>query len=123
MTVYSGSQKDIYLRKGDTGQIHFSGIPTDKSYSPYMSIYNEESNTIIKEILATNYNQSVGTADIVFDAAISDDLPVGEWVYAFKICADGTEDTLIPETRVVDGVITTYPAPKFTVDYKYVEGA
>lgn len=123
MTVFKSGQKDIYLRKGDTGNFHISGIPTDKSYTTYMSIYNEDNNSIITEITATNYNQSGGTADIIIDEEFSNSLPVGEWVYGIKICADGSEDTVIPITRVENGAIVNYPAPRFTVDYKYVEGA
>lgn len=122
MTVFSNSQKNIYLRQGDTGQINISGIPTDKAYNAYLSVYNEDSNTIIKEIPISNYDQATGTAQIVFDEEISNSLPVGEWVYGFKICADGSEDTVIPMTRVENGVIVNYSAPRFTVDYKYVEG-
>lgn len=123
MTVFKNNQKDIYLKKGDTGNVHISGIPTDKFYTIYMSIYNEESNSIITEITAVNYNQAQGTADIIFNEEISNSLPVGDWVYGIKICADGSEDTVIPVTRVENGAIVNYSAPRFTVDYKYVEGA
>ena len=122
MPIFKDNQQGIYLKKGDTGNIGISGIPTDKSYSVYMSIYNEDTNTILKEILMSNYNQPEGTGSFIIDTTISDSLPVGEWVYAIKICASGSEDTIIPKTRVEDGVIVNYPAPKFTVDYKYVEG-
>lgn len=122
MTLFSDAQKNIQMKRGDTGQINISGIPTDKSYTCYLSIYNEDSNTIITEIPLSNYNQTAGTGQIVFSREISDTLPVGEWVYGFKICADGSEDTVIPMTRVENGVIVNYSAPRFTVDYKYVEG-
>lgn len=122
MPIYKDDNGNIYLHKGDTGNIGISGIPTDKSYSVYMSIYNEDANNILQEILLSNYIQANGTGTFIIDEETSNSLSVGEWVYAIKICASGSEDTIIPKTRVEDGVIVNYPAPKFTVDYKYVEG-
>lgn len=122
MPIFKNDNGDIYLHQGDTGNIGISGIPTDKSYSVYMSIYNEDANAILSEILISNYNQSSGTGVFTIDEETSNALPVGEWVYGIKICASGSEDTVIPKTRVEDGVIVNYPAPRFTVDYKYVEG-
>ena len=41
MTIYSVGQ-NIYLMNGDTGQITFKGLPTDKIYTAYMSIFDAE---------------------------------------------------------------------------------
>lgn len=122
MTVYV-TDDNIYLRQGDTGQLTFSGFPTDKAYSIYLSIYNPDTETIIAETQAALFDQTTGVATVVFNETFSNSLPVGDWTYGLKMCADGTEDTLIPRTDVVDGKLVRYNAPRFTVGEKYVEGA
>lgn len=119
MAIFQDGQ-NLWMYKGDTGNIIFSGLPTDKAYSVYMSIYDESGEKILKEIEATNF--SLGVATFVINEAISDTLKVGEFTYALKICAGGSEDTVIPETKLVNGVYEAQPAPVFEVKYKRVEG-
>ncbi|MCQ2957297.1 MAG: hypothetical protein MJ180_00170 [Candidatus Gastranaerophilales bacterium] len=122
MAIFA-TEQDIYIRQGDTGNVVFTGLPKDKSYLVYQSVYNPETNKIIKEIQATQFDQTTGEALFLYDETLSNSLRVGEWEYGLKICAsDGSEDTVLPETQIVDGAIVNSPAPKFTVDYKYVEG-
>ena len=121
MSIFATGQ-DIYLRQGDTGNITYSGLPTDKAYTVYQSIYDPENNSIIKEIEATNFDQTTGVALFTYDETLSNSLRVGEWEYGLKICSGGSEDTVLPQTTIQDGEIINNPAPKFTVDYKYVEG-
>lgn len=119
MTVYSVEQ-NIYLRQGDTGQVEFSGLPTDKVYTAYLSVYDEDNNKIIAE-LSTLVDS--GVALFRLNSTFSDSLKVGDWVYGLKICdSNGTEDTILPETYIENGVLIKNSAPTFTVDYKYVEG-
>lgn len=123
MTILTAGQ-DIYLRQGDTGNLTFEGLPIDKIYMAYLSIYNPETNTIIKEITAYSYKNDTDTGVAYFriTATLSNSLPVGEWTYGLKICADGSEDTVLPYSYTNDGTVVNDDAPKFTVDYKYVEG-
>ena len=121
MTVLSTGNKGLYIKKGDTGQVAFKGILTDKNYNVYQSIYNPDTNAIIKEIQAT-FNQSTGVAVVQYTETISNDLPVGEWEYGLKICSDGTEDTILPRAYVENGELIRESAPQFIVDDKYVEG-
>lgn len=122
MTILSSGQ-DIYLRQGDTGNVTFSGIPKDKAYSVYLSVYNPDTNTIIQEIEATSFVQATGVALFTIGENESNALPVGEWEYGLKICANGSEDTVLPRSYIDDeGELVNEPAPKFTVDYKYIEG-
>ena len=123
MSVYATDDTNIYLRQGDTGQVTFTGLPTDAAYGVYMSIFSPDTDTIIDELAASVFTQSTGVALFVFDETFSNSLPVGDWEYGLKICHDGTEDTLIPQTKIVDGKLVKEKAPKFTVDSKYVEGA
>lgn len=126
MAVLGTEDNSLYIRQGDTGQVEFTGLPTDKVYTAYMSIYNEDTNKVIAETEGVTVVN--GAVTIYFNQSFSDSLPVGEWVYALKICATvsvlGTsEDTVIPRSYVDDsGTLISEPAPAFTVDYKMVEG-
>lgn len=122
MAVYSVDQ-NIYMRQGDTGNITFTGLPTDKTYTVYLSVYNPDENTILKELVAASFNQSTGVAVFTFNEDFSNSLPVGDWVYGLKICAaDGSEDTILPRTYIDNGNLVQVAAPTFTVDYKVIEG-
>ncbi len=124
MAIYSSTNtKEILLRKGDTGNIYFEGLPKDKAYSVYMSIYNPENNKIINEFQATTYTQASGEAYFGVNEETSNSFPVGEWEYFLKICANGSEDTILPRIYTnEDGEIIVENAPKFTVLEKGVEG-
>lgn len=123
MTILASGQ-NLYFKQGDTGNITFSGLPKDKAYSLYLSVYNPDSNTIITEVENTSFSQSTGISLFTIDEETSNSFPVGEWVYGLKLCApDGSEDTILPRSYINDeGELIHEPAPQFTVDYKYVEG-
>ena len=122
MTILATGQ-DIYLRQGDTGNITFSGIPKDKAYSVFLSVYNPDTQTIIKEIEDTSFTQATGVVLFAIGEDESNSLPVGEWEYGLKICANGSEDTILPRSYIDEtGALINEAAPKFTVDYKYIEG-
>lgn len=122
MSIFATGQ-NIYMRQGDTGNITFSGLPKDKNYEVYLSVYNPDENTILKELLAASFTQATGVAIFTFDEDFSNSLPVGDWIYGLKICADGSEDTVLPQTSIVNGKLVQSASPTFTVDYKIVEGA
>lgn len=122
MTILSTGDKGLYLKQGDTGQVAFRGIPTDKNYNVYFSIINPETNAIIQEITAV-FTQSTGIALVSFNETTSNGLPVGEWEYGLKICKSGSEDTVIPRAYIDEsGTLVREPAPAFIVDNKYAEG-
>lgn len=122
MSVFSTGQ-NIYLKQGDTGNITFSGLPTDKAYLVYLSVYNPDNDTILKELQASNFTQNTGVALFTFNEDFSNSLPVGDWTYGLKICANGSEDTVLPRVYINDaGELIKESAPEFTVDFKYVEG-
>lgn len=87
-----------------------------------MSIFDEDGEKIIKERQATSFTQSTGKALFIFDEDFSNDLKVGEFTYALKICANGSEDTVIPETKLENGAYIKEAAPSFVVYSKRVEG-
>ena len=102
MAILSSGQ-DIYLRQGDTGNVSFSGIPTDEEYLVYMSVYDPDNNKILAEVTAEEFDQETGIALFTIGEDTSNALPIGEWEYG-------------------SGNLVNEQAPKFTVDYKYVEG-
>lgn len=125
MTILNSGQ-DLYIRKGDTGQVEFRGLPTDKTYTAYLSIYDEDTNKKLTETAGVTVVD--GSAIIYFSKDFSDSLKVGEWVYALKICATVdilgvSEDTILPRSYIDDsGNLVNEPAPRFTVDTKMAEG-
>lgn len=127
MTILSKGQ-DLYIRKGDTGEIIFTGLPTDKVYTAYMSVYDEEKGKILTvPELNAQVNKSTGAVRIWVNEDFSNALPVGDWVYGFKIRSvtnnEASEDTLIPRSYVDEnGNLVNEPAPAFIVDEKIVEG-
>lgn len=123
MSVFSTGQ-NIYLRQGDTGNITFSGLPTDENYDVYLSVYNPDNDSILTETTAASFDRVNGIALFTFDETFSNALPVGDWTYGLKICAGGSEDTVLPRAYINDsGELIKEAAPQFTVDYKYVEGS
>ena len=121
------TENGIWMRQGDSGNIPFEDLPKDKAYNVYFSIFNEETQKVVKEI-SGNFNQSTGEAVIPFAPSATNDVPVGEYTFALKTCYTDTntglvtEDTWIPETTVSDGVVIELPAPTFTLAVKRVEG-
>lgn len=114
--------KNLFIRQGDTGNITYKNLPTDKNYSVYHSIYDPDTYKILGEIQGT-FTQATGTVIFAFGVDFTDDIPVGEWEYGLKICAGGTEDTILPRAYTSDqGELVREPAPKFTVWDKVVEG-
>ena len=114
--------KNLFIRQGDTGNVIYKGLPTDKNYGVYFSIYNPDTYKIIKELQGT-FTQATGTVVFTFGVDFTDDLPVGEWEYGLKICAGGTEDTILPRAYTNEqGELVQEPAPTFTVWEKVTEG-
>lgn len=109
------------MRQGDSGQISLEDLPTDHTYLIYMSIYNEETGRIVKEI-STVSNNVDGTAIFSFVPGTTDNVPVGDYVYGIKMCYEGEEHTLVPEVTIEDGTVIEQPAPSFVIAEKIVEG-
>lgn len=122
--VISSADKKISLRKGDTGNIPFSNLPTDSTYTAYLAVYDEDKNRILAE--TSTLVDNTGKAIFGISESFSNSLPVGEWTYALKICK-GTgallsEDTLLPRSYVENDKIINDDAPEFIVLPKMAEG-
>lgn len=121
MAIYQDG-KNLWMYKGDTGNIVFSGLPKDQSYTVYLSIFDADNDRILTEITATNYDQVNGTATFIINEDTSNLLKVGTFTYALKGCYGGSEDTWIPETKLENGAYIPQDAPSFEVKAKRVEG-
>lgn len=114
--------KNLFIRQGDTGNVVYKNLPTDKNYTVYHSIYDPDTYKILGEIQGT-FTQASGSVVFSFGTTYTDTLPVGEWEYGLKICSNGTEDTILPRAYTNEqGELIREPAPLFIVWDKVTEG-
>jgi hypothetical protein len=108
---------DITLVQGDNGELNVWDLPTDRNYTLYFAIYDENRVRFGSEVsVATNGSSN---ATLVIPPALTDLLRVqsGEeystYYYGLKICyePDGIEDTLLlGDSNLGDlNAITVYP--------------
>lgn len=108
---------DIELIQGDSGEIPFEDLPTDKNYKVYFSIYDSNRDIIGSEIsFYSNYEPVVRVS---IPAILTDLLEVSrysdyqEYYYGVKICDEATnwEDTLLIGDKDIGepNIITVYP--------------
>jgi hypothetical protein len=122
------SGKDIFLYQGDSGNITFNGLPTDKNYDVYLSINHLETNKSVtdKILPVQSERQQQVTFSLGADATNELKVPAGEskaiYQYGLKICYGLDEYTLIPEVDIQSVVPNFLKAPKVIVYPKYVEG-
>lgn len=129
MTIFVSDTGEIKCYSGDSGNIEFKGIPTDKNYQCYFSVKEAKTNKIIFEIMKESNNQE----SIIFDVSAqeTEKLTVNNgssyniYYYGLKICDPdtGLEDTLIPTVKLDEKNNPIFSKPtKFIVYPKYAEG-
>lgn len=108
---------NITLVQGDSGELTITNIPTDRNYTLYFAIQNENRQPIGQEIaVESNYGDSV----ILFIAGTLTDLlsvPIDEetatYYYGIKLCyaSDLLQDTLLLGNSNMGSksTITVYP--------------
>lgn len=124
--IYTDKLKNIYLFKGDSGSLLFKNIPTDKNYTLFFSIVDEESGKIINEI-STN---TLHLEEIILNIPVSftDKLKFesGEneriYKYGVKLCNGIEEHTLVPKVDILGDTPIFKNAPDFVLKQKFVEG-
>lgn len=116
---------NIELVQGDNGMLVVEGIPTDKDYIVYFSIYDSGRNVMGSQIQVSAYGGTapnttrISTVTFAIPASLTDLLTVQkrkeytEYYYGIKICeaSSGTEDTLMINDNDIGDVntITVYP--------------
>lgn len=114
---FTDDNGNITLVQGDNGELVVTGLPTDKNYTLYFNIYDENRKFIGSEVFVnTNKNE---TATLVISASLTDYMNVKKeddfaiYYYGLKLCYpdEGIEDTLlIGNSNLGDlNTITVYP--------------
>ena len=108
---------NITLIQGDSGELVINGLPTDKNYSVYFAIQDENRNPIGSEIeLDTNNSSSVIftiTGSLTNLLTVKKDDETATYYYGIKLCNkyDFMEDTLLIWNTQIGSLntITVYP--------------
>ena len=109
---------NIELYQGDSGEIYIEGIPTNRNYHVFFSIYNSNGKIIGDEVDIYSYNAD--TVVLTIPSSLTDLLTVTggiesteEYYYGVKLC---DEENGIEDTQYVNGgkmgelnTITVYP--------------
>ena len=107
---------NITLVQGDSGQLAVNGLPTDKEYTVYFAIQDENRKPIGEEI-QVNSNKAPMVVFVLL-GSLTDLLTVkkGEdtatYYYGLKICDNsGFEDTMLLGNSTIGekNIITVYP--------------
>lgn len=107
---------NITLVQGDSGQLIVNGLPTDKDYTVYFAVQDENRQPVGGEIQVNTNKASF--VIFVISGTLTDLLAVkkGEdsaiYYYGLKICDDnGLEDTMLLANSVIGekNTITVYP--------------
>lgn len=108
---------NITLIQGDSGELVINGLPTDKNYSVYFAIQDENRNPIGSEIeLDTNNSSSVIftiPGSLTNLLTVKKDDETAAYYYGIKLCNkdDFMEDTLLIGNTQIGSLntITVYP--------------
>lgn len=111
------SNGNIELVQGDSGSLEITGLETDRNYTVYFAIQDEDRNAIGSEIVVTtNKSDSVVfeiTSDLTDLLTVKSDEDTATYYYGIKLCYEdtGLEDTLlIGGSEIGDkNEITVYP--------------
>ena len=117
MAFFIDDEGNITLVQGDSGDITFDGIPTNKDYEVFFAIQDDKRRPIGDEVsIMSNFLSSVV---ISVPATLTDLLEVksgqdtAEYYYGVKICdaESGLEDTMILGGNEIGDLntITVYP--------------
>ncbi len=117
MAFQVDSNGNITLVQGDSGELSISGLPTDKNYTVYFAIQDENRKPIGDEIGLEANGQ--GTVIFVLTGNLTDKLTVkrgddtAEYYYGIKLCDENgyLEDTLLIGNSQIGelNIITVYP--------------
>lgn len=107
---------NITMVQGDSGQLVINGLNTDKNYSVYFAIQDENRKPIGNEIVVNSNKQS--SVAFVLTSSLTDLLKVKQndetatYYYGVKACDNsGFEDTMLVGDSIIGdkNSITVYP--------------
>lgn len=107
---------NITMVQGDSGQLVINGLNTDKNYSVYFAIQDENRKPIGSEIMVNSNKQSsvafVLTSDLTDLLKVNQNDETATYYYGVKVCdSTGYEDTMLIGNSVMGdkNSITVYP--------------
>ena len=120
--IYVDNEGNISCRKGDSGNIYVTGIPTDDDYKVSLGVVNPPNREILNE-LSINSNQE-SEVTIPVPVAFTESLGIGRFYYGIKLTSsNGVEQTVIPNAYMDENGQIEIAAPNtFTVKPKLAEG-
>ena len=127
MAIYISKNGTVSLYKGDSGNITFSGLPTDKAYAAHFAFYDPDTGSVVGDefVVDAAFSPKV-TFQITANSTDKLHVEAGESFkilnYGFKIVSGDEEYTLIPKVKLVDGEPVFEQPPLVYVYPKYVEG-
>ena len=120
--IYVDLEGNISCRKGDSGKVYVTGVPTDDTYKVSLGVVNPPDRTILNEI--TVYSNQQSEVEIPVSVDFTESLGVGRFYYGIKLTGtDGEEQTVIPNAYMdQDGQIEIASPKTFIVKPKLAEG-
>lgn len=120
--IYVDINGNISCRKGDSGTVYVTGVPTDDVYTVSLGVVNPPDRAILNETSVSSNQQS--EVQIPISVEFTESLGVGRFFYGIKLTgSDGVEQTVIPNAYMDDNGQIEIAAPNtFTVKPKLAEG-
>lgn len=120
--IYVDINGNISCRKGDSGTVYVTGVPTDDVYTVSLGVVNPPDRAILNETSVSSNQQS--EIQIPISVEFTESLGVGRFFYGIKLTgSDGVEQTVIPNAYMDENGQIEIAAPNtFTVKPKLVEG-
>lgn len=98
MSLNIDEKGNVYIYKGDSGDIIVSGLPTDKNYKVYFTIKDLKNKTVNSLDIMSNFKSSVTfsiTSEFSEMLTIPKNEEIGFYSYGLKtLDEEGNEDTL-----------------------------
>lgn len=120
--IYVDINGNISCRKGDSGTVYVTGVPTDDVYTVSLGVVNPPDRAILNETSVSSNQQS--EIQIPISVEFTERLGVGRFFYGIKLTgSDGVEQTVIPNAYMDENGQIEIAAPNtFTVKPKLAEG-
>lgn len=120
--IYVDINGNISCRKGDSGTVYVTGVPTDDVYTVSLGVVNPPDRAILNETSVSSNQQS--EIQIPISVEFTESLGVGRFFYGIKLTgSDGVEQTVIPNAYMDENGQIEIAAPNtFTVKPKLAEG-
>lgn len=103
MSIQKDEQGNIVIRQGDAGRIFFNGFSTDKNYTVYFSVVDENRNLMFPELVTTTNNTPTASFYLDSDSTklltVPEDEEIQTYYWGLKYVETGSdeENTVFPK--------------------------